>query len=417
VIIVVWNGEHYLAKCLDAVVSQKSSDDEVIVVDNGSVDNSVVIVREQYPEVKIIENRRNLGFAGGVNTGIKAARGKFLFLLNQDTIMHHGWLDALLGAFNEERTGIVGCKLLYPDGRVQHAGGLIHWPLGLPDHFGYGQPDDGRWDKPRLVDYVTGAAFGIRRSVVEQIGPFDERFWPGYYEEVDYCLRARQAGWEVVYIPWCVGTHLESASLGKGSKPYLEAMHRGRLRFVLKHLDNVRLMNEFLPAERKYLLDSPPLLRQALRHAYYTTMICTVPEILEDIETTKQLILGFSHLYSLSLEGEMAVKGSGSMHNLPLLEEFSFPSKMPVIGSLVSLIRRFLYSLTAKWAVWFLIQQQNQINQIVENWLREQESMLIDLDRDLALLARTVAEIEIRQRYLAKSVEANRAADQTKRDA
>jgi hypothetical protein len=87
------------------------------------------------------------------------------------------------------------------------------------------------------------------------------------------------------------------------------------------------------------------------------------------------------------------------------------------VGPLIRLVRRFLYWLTAKWAVWFLIQQQNQINQIIGNWLREQESMLIDLDRDLALLARTVAEIEIRQRYLAKSVEAHRAADQTKRDA
>jgi hypothetical protein len=94
------------------------------------------------------------------------------------------------------------------------------------------------------------------------------------------------------------------------------------------------------------------------------------------------------------------------------------------VGPLIRLVRRFLYWLTAKWAVWFLIQQQNQINQIIGNWLREQESLLreqesllIDLNRDLTLLARTVAEIEIRQRYLAKSVEANRAADQTKRDA
>jgi len=116
---------------------------------------------------------------------------------------------------------------------------------------------------------------------------------------------------------------------------------------------------------------------------------------------------------------------------LPLLREHDFPSSVPLVGPLIRLVRRFLYWLTAKWAVWFLIQQQNQINQIIGNWLREQESLLreqesllreqesllIDLNRDLTLLARTVAEIEIRQRYLAKSVEANRAADQTKRDA
>jgi hypothetical protein len=87
---------------------------------------------------------------------------------------------------------------------------------------------------------------------------------------------------------------------------------------------------------------------------------------------------------------------------LPLLREHDFPSSVPVVGPLIRLVRRFLYWLTAKWAVWFLIQQQNQINKIIENWLREQESLLIELDRDLTLLARAVAEIEIRQRYMAK---------------
>ena len=451
VIIVVWNGEQYLAKCLEAVISQKSLDDEVIVVDNGSLDNSVSIARK-YPEVKIIETGRNLGFAGGVNAGIEVAQGQFLVLLNQDTVMHPGWLNALIEAFNEEHTGIVGCKLLYPDGRIQHAGGLIYWPLGLPDHFGYGQPDDGRWDKPRPVDYVTGAALGIRRSVVEQIGPFDEGFWPGYYEEVEYCFRARQAGWEVVYIPQCVGTHLESVSLGKGSKAYLEAMHRGRLRFVLKFLDPLQLINQFLPAEEKYLLDSPPLLRRALRHAYYATMIHTIPEILRDTKIANQLLWGFSHLYSLALRGEMVTENSakssgtssGVETQLPLLEEFSFPSRVPVVGPLISLMRRFLYSLTAKWAVWFLIHQQNQINQMIENRLREQESLLreqesllreqesllreqesslrkqesllIDLDRDLALLTRTVAEVEVCQRHLMRLLETNCTADWNKRD-
>jgi len=101
---------------------------------------------------------------------------------------------------------------------------------------------------------------------------------------------------------------------------------------------------------------------------------------------------------------------------LPLLEEFSFPSKIPVVGPLISFIRRLLYGLTARWAVWFLIQQQNQINQIIEDWLRQQEALLIDIDRNLALLARTVAEIEICQRYLMKKLEANCTADQIQRD-
>ncbi len=89
---------------------------------------------------------------------------------------------------------------------------------------------------------------------------------------------------------------------------------------------------------------------------------------------------------------------------LPSLREHDFCSPVPIIGPLIQKIRLILYWLTAKWAVWVLIQQQNQINQIIEEWLREQEALLVDLDRDLALLARTVAEIEVRQRQLMKVV-------------
>jgi len=109
---------------------------------------------------------------------------------------------------------------------------------------------------------------------------------------------------------------------------------------------------------------------------------------------------------------------------LPLLREHDFPSSVPVVGPLIRLVRRFLYGLTAKWAVWFLIQQQNQINRTIEDWLRAQEdrlraqdAWLVDLDRDMTILARTVAEREIRQRYLARMPEASRAANQIQRDA
>ena len=102
---------------------------------------------------------------------------------------------------------------------------------------------------------------------------------------------------------------------------------------------------------------------------------------------------------------------------LPLLREHDFPSSVPVVGPLIRLVRRFLYGLTAKWAVWFLIQQQNQINRTIEDWLRAQDAWLVDLDRDMTILARTVAEREIRQRYLARMPEASRAANQIQRDA
>lgn len=415
IIIVIWNGEMYLRDCLESVLSQRGPADEIIVVDNASTDGSVRLIQKGFPQVKLIENSRNLGFAGGANVGLRASAGRFLVLLNQDVVMLPGWLDALLEIFDMPGVGIAGCKLLYPDGKIQHAGGIICWPLGLPDHVGYGQPDDGRWDELRDVDYVTGAAWGFRREVMEQIGLLDEGFWPGYYEEVDYCFRARQAGWRVVYNPKSVGIHQEASSLGKGSKIYNEAMERGRLRFVLKHTPLTRLKEEFFPAEEQRLRDLSTDARSILAYAYFATLL-SLPQSLEMTEKTSDnfdiVIERFANLHLLALSSLVSERSArmshpDELHLLPALREFDFPSRVPVIGPVISFVRRLLYSLTAKWGVWAVIQQQNQINRMVEEWLRNQKEWLrnqseiiIDLDRDLTLLARTVAEIEVRQRYL-----------------
>jgi len=409
IIVVSWNGVPYLKDCLDSVLAQIGPEDEVILVDNASTDGSVELVRAWYPEVRIIENPRNLGFAGGANVGLRAARGDFLILLNQDVRVLPGWLDALIDTFSVPNVGIAGCKLLYPDGRIQHAGGLIYWPLGLPDHLGYGQPDQGQWDELREVDYVTGASWGFRRDVMEQVGLLDEGFWPGYYEEVDYCFRARKAGWLVVYNPKSAGIHKESVSLGKGSQIYNEALHRGRLRFVLKHTPLSRLMDEFFPAEARFLREASIELRRALARAYLNTMLI-IPEVLctrEHLNLAPDIIAEFSRLRSAALHV------SGGLHmmeipeliqQLPPLREFDFPSRVPLIGPVISFIRRLLYGLTAKWGVWYIIQQQNKINRILWERLHHLEALLLDLDRDLTAVVRIVVEIEIRQRQLETAV-------------
>jgi GT2 family glycosyltransferase len=280
IIVVSWNGEAYIGDCLDAITAQAETDDEIVVVDNASVDGTVALVHKHYPRVRLIENERNLGFAGGCNAGLRVAKGERFFILNQDVVLHKGWLDTMYQALSDPLVGVVGCKLFYPDGRtVQHAGGIIHWPRATPDHWGHGEEDDGNWDKPKDVDYVTGAAWGFRRDTPEQIGELDAGFWPGYYEEVDYCFRAREVGLRVVYVPAAEAIHAESTSLGKGSEAYLRAFQQGRLRFVLKHLPTEKFLCDFVPAERAWLTGESTWRERLIMERVYRKAILMVPTI------------------------------------------------------------------------------------------------------------------------------------------
>ena len=254
VIVLSWNGKEYLPACLDAVLSQDYSDFEVIVVDNGSTDGSSELVRERYPEVRLLENDRNLGFAGGNNVGLRAANGDVLVLLNQDTQAEAGWLAALVSAIEAPDVGIVGSKALYPNGTIQHAGGFVCGPRAETGHLGRGDEDDRRDSSEyRDVDFVTGAALAISRPVLSRIGLLDEGFYPAYYEDVDWCYRARAAGYRVLYTPEARLIHLETPKARRENHEHKFALHGGRLRFVFKHWLLSRLRDEFIPAEAAWL--------------------------------------------------------------------------------------------------------------------------------------------------------------------
>jgi GT2 family glycosyltransferase len=280
IIVVSWNGEAHIEDCLDAVMTQTGLDDEIIVVDNASTDGTVALVRERYPHVQLVENERNLGFAGGCNVGLRVAVGERLFILNQDVALLDGWLDTMCQALSDSRVGIAGCKLFYPDHRtVQHAGGIIRWPRAAAGHRGHGEEDDGRWATPMDVDYVTGAAWGFRRDTLERVGELDADFWPGYYEEVDYCFRARKAGLRVVYVPTAEAVHVESTSLGKESEAYWRAFQQGRLRFVIKHLSAEKFLRDFVPAERAWLAERLTWSERLTMERVYRKALLMVPAI------------------------------------------------------------------------------------------------------------------------------------------
>jgi GT2 family glycosyltransferase len=382
IVIPTWNGLKYLASCLDALLAHavpgSTGKVEIIAVDNASTDGSAEFVADHYPDVRLIRNRDNLGFAGACNVGLEAARGQILVLLNQDTRVYPGWLEALCRALQEPRVGVAGCKSLYADGEtIQHAGGRIEWPRAMAHHDGAGERDAGQWDVPRQVEYVTGAAMAFRRAVLESVGLLDEGFWPGYYEDADFCYRVREAGYEVWYVPDAVLVHAETGSLA-GTALLSQAFHQGRLQFVLKHLPPARFLGEFVPAEREALLgaaqgETALALRMAYLRSIPAAAVLYPRRWHVDANAVSRAVKALQQLYQHP--APVAAPDSEAISLNQSLSEFEFRSPVPVLGPLIAGARRWWYNVAARWAVGHLARQQEAINRQVALLQERQEAM------------------------------------------
>jgi GT2 family glycosyltransferase/glycosyltransferase involved in cell wall biosynthesis len=215
IVIPVHNQWALTAGCLVSIATDLSAVGfEVIVVDDASTDETADELAEVVG-VNAVSLDQNEGFIAAVNAGIAVARGRFIVLLNNDTICAPGWLDALVGTAElDETIGVVGAKLVYPDGLLQEAGGII-WNDASGHNYGRHQdPNDPRYGFVRDVDYCSGACLLVRRELMIMLGGLDSRFSPAYYEDTDLCFAARSHGYRVVYQPAAVVCHLEGASNG-----------------------------------------------------------------------------------------------------------------------------------------------------------------------------------------------------------
>ncbi len=257
IIILNWNGLDFTKKCLEAIERNTFySPYEIIVVDNGSRDGSIEFLRQKKNDGKItlIENPGNRGFAGGNNQGIDASKGDYIFLLNNDTTVNGHWLGSLVRVIEAyDKAGIVGCKLVYPSGKLQHAGAKID-DAGIARQLPEGEE--------REVEYVTGAALMIKREVINKIGKLDEGFNPIYFEEVDWCYRAWRAGFSVIYTPDTIIVHHEGEATQKTQTKAWNyfVMNKNRVRFMLLNFSGSRLTGA-LPYEILRILKSIILLR------------------------------------------------------------------------------------------------------------------------------------------------------------
>ena len=245
VIIAAFNHFDVTYRCLQSLLEHRPKTSfDVILVDDASTDETIYAALVVSGAIQLIRNSRNVGFLHSVAAATRVARGDALLLLNNDTVVQDGWLDELTETLRlDPSIGIVGSKLLFPNGRLQEAGGII-WSDGSGHNYGRNDdPANPRYCFMRDVDYVSGAALLIRRSVFEAVGGFSEEFAPGYYEDTDLCFKVRAAGQRVVVQPRSRITHFEGVSSGTeldgpGMKRFQRINHRT---FLLKWFDTLRL--------------------------------------------------------------------------------------------------------------------------------------------------------------------------------
>jgi GT2 family glycosyltransferase len=226
------NGRRLLGRCLERLREQTVTDMETIVVDNGSEDDSVAFVESHFPETQIVALGENRGFAGGMNAGIQRARGAHVAFLNNDAEASPRWLEELLACLGRHpRAAAATSKLLLADRRntIDGAGDCLT-PSFLPYARGHGQTDRGQFEEEVEVFSPAGAASLWRRSALEEVGLFDERFF-AYYEDVDLGFRARLKAYECWYAPKAVAYHHRGATAG--SQPEFRLFHPLKNRWFL----------------------------------------------------------------------------------------------------------------------------------------------------------------------------------------
>ena len=235
-----WSRPGDTIACLEAAASQTYARLRLLVVDNGSADDSVPQIRNRFPDVEVLGQRENLGFARGANLGLKralAAGADHVFLVNNDTLLDPGAVAQLVGQARPEH-GILAPIIYMAEDRkrIWSAGGRLRpWVLDKSGD-GRGKIDTGRWAGPEEQDFVTGCGMMLSRRLLETVGLFDERFFM-YYEDFDLCLRARQRGFQIVLVPAARMWHRVAQSSG-GSNSANERywMARSSVLFFLKHV-------------------------------------------------------------------------------------------------------------------------------------------------------------------------------------
>lgn len=236
IITVNYNGLNNTCALIDSITFNE--DMEVIVVDNGSAENEASILQERHPNIKVIRSDKNLGFAGGNNLGIKSAKGKYIYLINNDTVFKEFNPKVLIQRLeSSSKIGIVCPKIRFAWGNnpIQYAGYTPLSPITIRNQaIGFGEEDKGQYNTPHQTPYAHGAAMMLKREVIAKVGLMPECYFL-YYEELDWSMMITRAGYEIWYDPACTIYHKESQSTGQNSPLRTYYITRNRLLLVKRN--------------------------------------------------------------------------------------------------------------------------------------------------------------------------------------
>ena len=252
-VILNWNSGEMTAECIRSLLAMDSSDYEMVVVDNGSSDGSAEYLRRGFPEITVLRQEHNLGFAGGCNVGLQYAldrEAEFILLLNNDTVVCKNFVRGLVEQARAHRkAGMVSPKIYFwdlPD-RFWWAGGAYSLWSGLPKHIGRKEKDNGQFEVPRQIDWATGCAVLIRTAALKTTGLFDPQIF-GNGEDLDLSLRMKRAGYEIWYAPKARLWHKEGVDYRKNVGEHVRKFTgtRNLLWIMHKHARTVQWVS-FLP--------------------------------------------------------------------------------------------------------------------------------------------------------------------------
>ena len=236
VITINYNGLKDTCELLETLPLEDSSL-EVIVVDNASREDEASVIGQRFPQVTVIRSQKNLGFAGGNNLGIKAAHGKYLFFINNDTILASTFQPLIHRLESSPTIGMVCPKIRFTWGNhpIQFAGYTPLSPITMRNcSIGFGEEDHGQYDSPHPTPYAHGAAMMVKREAIEKAGIMPECYFL-YYEELDWSMMMHRAGYDIWYDPCCTVYHKESQSTGQDSPLHTYYITRNRLLFVKRN--------------------------------------------------------------------------------------------------------------------------------------------------------------------------------------